>query len=54
MKRDEIDNELLEIFRTECLKYPNEPINEVWELAKGWYEMKDFKNNPLPEGGIKL
>ncbi len=49
-----LPSELLEIFKAECLKYPDETAAECWELAKGWYELRDFKNDPLPKGGIKL
>jgi len=41
--------DLLELFREECLRHPDEPTEDLWELAKGWYEMRDFKNDTLTE-----
>jgi hypothetical protein len=45
-----LPKELLEEFRIACLKYPIEPAEVCFELAKGWYELRDTKlGDPLTE-----
>ena len=39
--------QLLADFRIECQKYPDEPVEVLYELAKGWYNLRNFKNDPL-------
>jgi len=44
---ESLTDELLDGFKETCLKYPHESGRSCYELAKGWYDMRDFKSSLL-------
>ena len=51
---DSLTDELLDGFKETCLKYPHESGRSCYELAKGWYDLRDFKMNIPLDKPIKL
>ena len=41
--------ELLEEFKRVCLKFPDESPEKCYKIAKGWYGLRDFKSDLLPQ-----